>query len=413
VDPSRTPPATSTATPAVAEPRVVCRRCRRPARVCYCASLPTLETRTKVVILQHPRERDMPIGTARMASLCLPHAELHVGIRWAEHAALAAALADPARPPILLYPGPDAKDVLREPPAGPVTLIMVDGTWSQAKSVVRDNPILQALPRYAFAAPEPSQYRIRREPSVEYTSTIEALMHVLGVLEGAPERFRALLTPLRTMVDNQLACQKEAPPHSRRALRRRGPRTPRQTLPPALFRELVHGADLVCVAAEANSWPYRARDGAAEVGELVHWVACRLGTGERFEAFARPSRELSASTTFHTGLDAAQLASGGSAGDVVAAFERFLNPGDQVCTWGTHAAGLYANAGGALPGDSIDLRAIARREARRKIGCLESFAGSIGAAGASEAPLGSGRAGRRLAMMVDIVRSWRASQVVR
>jgi DTW domain-containing protein YfiP len=416
VDPSRTPPAATVTTvasaSASAEPRVVCRRCRRPARVCYCASLPTLETRTKVVILQHPRERDMPIGTARMASLCLPHAELHVGIRWAEHAALAAALADPARPPILLYPGPDAKDVLREPPAGPVTLIMVDGTWSQAKSVVRDNPILQALPRYAFAAPEPSQYRIRREPSEEYTSTIEALMHVLGVLEGAPERFRALLTPLRTMVDNQLACQKEAPPQARRALRRRGPRTPRQQLPPALFRELVHGADLVCVAAEANSWPYRARE-ESEVGELVHWVAHRLGSGERFESFARPSRELSPSTLFHTGLEESQVAHARPVEEVVAAFDAFLRPGDQVCTWGTHAAGLYTSAGGALPGDTIDLRAIARREARRKIGCLESFAGSIGVAGAAEAPLGSGRAGRRLAMMVDIVRSWRASQVVR
>jgi len=120
----------------------MCLRCRRPARVCYCAALPHLPTRTRVVILQHPRERDMPIGTARMASLCLPSAELHVGVRWSEHPALAAALADPARPPILLYPGAGARDVLREPPPGPVTLVVVDGTWSQARTVVRDNPIL-------------------------------------------------------------------------------------------------------------------------------------------------------------------------------------------------------------------------------------------------------------------------------
>src|SRR5204863_4222267 len=116
----------------------------------------------------------------------------------------------------LLYPGPGARDILREPPAHPVTLVVVDGTWSQAKTVVRDNPILRALPRYAFATPEPSQYRIRREPRAEYVSTIEALMYVLGVLEGQPERFRALLEPLRTMVDNQLACQAAAPAHARR-----------------------------------------------------------------------------------------------------------------------------------------------------------------------------------------------------
>src|SRR5688572_26706512 len=142
-------------------------RCRRPTSVCYCAAIPTLPTTTRVVILQHSRERDMPIGTARMASLALPQSELHVGVSWNEHAGLRAAISDPARPAILLYPGPGAKDILAEPPRGPVTLVVVDGTWSQAKTVVRDNPILHALPRYAFVAPELSHYRIRKEPSAE------------------------------------------------------------------------------------------------------------------------------------------------------------------------------------------------------------------------------------------------------
>src|SRR3954464_6905658 len=87
------------------EPRAMCARCRRPARVCYCAALPSLVTRTRVVILQHPRERTVAIGTARMATLCRPEATLHVGMRWGDSAPLAHALADPARPPILLYPG--------------------------------------------------------------------------------------------------------------------------------------------------------------------------------------------------------------------------------------------------------------------------------------------------------------------
>src|SRR5689334_12258625 len=197
----------------------MCGRCRRPTSVCYCVALPRLETATRVVILQHPRERDMPIGTARMASLCLPQAELHVGVRWVDEP-LARALGDPSRTPILLYPDRGARDILRDPPRGPVTLVVVDGTWSQARTVVRDNPVLQALPRYAFATPEPSHYRIRREPRAEYVSTIEALMHVLGILEGEPARFRSLLEPLRAMVDAQLSCQA--------ASTRRGPRSPRR-----------------------------------------------------------------------------------------------------------------------------------------------------------------------------------------
>ena len=53
--------------------------------------------------------------------------------------------------------------------------MVVDGTWSQAKKVVRENPLLSSLPRYAFQPPAPSEYRIRREPQENYVSTIEAL----------------------------------------------------------------------------------------------------------------------------------------------------------------------------------------------------------------------------------------------
>ena len=146
----------------IAEPRATCGTCRRPMSVCYCSHVRPITARTRVVLLQHPKERDMPIGTARMASLCLPGSELHVGVQWEGHAALARALSDPERPAALLYPGPGAVDVLAHPPGHPVTLVVVDGTWWQAKTLVRDNPTLAALPRFAFRPPTPSQYRIRR-----------------------------------------------------------------------------------------------------------------------------------------------------------------------------------------------------------------------------------------------------------
>src|SRR5262245_45120456 len=272
----------------------MCARCRRPVRVCYCRALPRIDTSTRVVILQHPRERDMPIGTARMASLCLPRAELHVGVRWVDEP-IARALGDPTRTPILLYPGRGARDILRDRPAGPITLVVVDGTWSQARTVVRDNPVLQALPRYAFAAPEPSHYRIRREPRAEYVSTIEALMHVLGALEGEPARFRSLLAPLHAMVDAQLACQAQS--------QRTGPRCPRAARPPrAVVPDLFthRFGDLVCVVGEPNVWPHRA--GLSHAPELVHWVACRVASGELFDVVAAPEAPLSPSTAYHSEL---------------------------------------------------------------------------------------------------------------
>ena len=52
----------------------------RPERVCYCAHVVPIETRTRVILLQHSRERRMPVGTARMAHLALPQSVLRVGV---------------------------------------------------------------------------------------------------------------------------------------------------------------------------------------------------------------------------------------------------------------------------------------------------------------------------------------------
>lgn len=361
--------------------------------MCYCAVLPRLETTTRVVILQHRRERDMPIGTARMASLCLPQAELHVGVDWSARAPVARALADPDRPPVLLYPGPDARDILREPPIGPVTLVVVDGTWAQARSVVRDNALLRALPRYAFAAPEPSRYRIRREPRPEYCSTIEALMHVLGVLEGDPARFRALLVPFEAMIDAQLACEASAPAQR---VRRARPRPTRPNLPQEIA---ARWQDLLCVVGEANAWPYRAGT-PTPPAELVHWLAYRPSDGTLFDAIAAPRGALSPSTSFHSELTAGELAAGMTPEALVERFAAFVRPTDVVCSWGEHAPALFTAMRGALPATRLDLQQVARRHARRKVGALEAHAGAVVA-------LGRGRGGRRLAMLAALVRTWR------
>lgn len=380
------------------EPRPLCARCRRPPAVCYCHALPLLETRTRVVILQHPRERDMPIGTARMASLCLPQASLHVGLRWDGHPELARILAEPGRTPILLSPAPDARDILRDPPRGPVTLVVVDGTWSQARSVVRDNPVLRALPRYAFVAPQPSQYRIRREPQAEYVSTIEALMYVLGALEGEAEKFRALLAPLSAMVDAQLAANRHTP---RYRLRKRvpGPNGPR--IPEPVQSRF---ASLVCVVGESNAWPFRDRE-RLYPEELVHWTAERVATGERLSVVAAPRQPLSPSTPFHTELSAEVLAGAGPLAALVAAAEAFWRPGDVVCGWGHHSANLLASAGAHLPAERLDLRAALQRLRNDKLGGLEEVARALAlSADGGEVP---GRAGRRLAILASLVRSWR------
>ena len=173
--------------------RELCLRCRRPRRACYCPHLRPVESATRTCFLQHPRERKTAIGTARMAHLSLPNSELHQGVSFEDHPRVRALAA--AEGTALLFPGAESVDpaALRGP--RPRAVIVVDGTWSQARKVVKQNPFLQALPRLAFTPERPSNYRIRAEPSAECVSTIEAVVHLLGALEGAPERFRPSSRP--------------------------------------------------------------------------------------------------------------------------------------------------------------------------------------------------------------------------
>jgi DTW domain-containing protein YfiP len=192
--------------------RPFCRTCLRPEGHCDCADLPRIETRTRVVLLQHPREARLARCSARLAHLALPNSELHRGVAFEADARVREVCARPGA--ALLYPG-------AAPRAGaPVdTLVAVDGTWAQAAKMLKLNPSLAALPRVSLRPARPSGYGdLRREPAPDHLSTLEAVALALGELEGSPERFEPLVDVFRRGVERQLAIARGA----RRSPRHRG-----------------------------------------------------------------------------------------------------------------------------------------------------------------------------------------------
>lgn len=389
------------------DPRASCARCLRPVKLCWCEHLTTLDTKTRVVLLQHPKERDLAIGTARMATLCLPNSELHVGVEWSGSAALNRALSDPERPAALLYPGPGAIDVLEHPPGRPITLVVIDGTWWQTRNVLKKNPALAALPRYAFRPPSPSDYRIRREPHAACVSTIEALTYVLGALEGSADRFRAMLKPFRAMIDAQIECEKRL--HAGRLRKPRGPRPPKDA-PSSPLRDATR--DVVCLTVEANAWPRR-EDGTPTERrpELVQWVAHRVSTGESVECVVCPRNPIGPGVPSQTGLTREALAEGISLDASRAVWRAFVREGDLVCAWGDFHEGLFEDAEMALPAARVDLRKVARGEVGGNVGAPGDYLARLGGDRERDAasPMGQGRAGRRLAEIAAVVRRLRAA----
>ena len=169
----------------------------------FCAHLQVLPTRTRVMLLQHPRERRMAIGTARMAHLSLPNSVLRVGTDFSTGSSGGRAAWRAPSPPLVLFPGAQAVDVAALAAPSPVTLIVLDGTWWQARKLLKLNPALAALPRVAFTPSQPSQYLIRRQPADFCVSTIEALAEVLDALEPGDQSFARILDPFHAMVAKQ------------------------------------------------------------------------------------------------------------------------------------------------------------------------------------------------------------------
>jgi DTW domain-containing protein len=195
-----------------------CPSCGKRTELCVCSHVRPVETRTEVLILQHPQEPDRELGSARLAQLCLTRASLRVGLSWRN---LAAALGRPATPAqwMVLYLGSARPD-----PAGPrlvaldrrgepladqraalatrTGLVALDGTWSQAKALWWRNPWLLKLQRVVLAPLAASLYSmLRREPRAEAISTLESLALALAELEGRPEIVAELERPFRKLLE--------------------------------------------------------------------------------------------------------------------------------------------------------------------------------------------------------------------
>jgi len=196
--------------------RARCCACFKPVAHCICTLIEPVSNRTFVSILQHPRERFHAIGTARIAELGLVRSRIVVP-RDCFTRSLEQRF-DVAPGTGLLFPHPEARLVEdlseRERPAG---LVVLDGTWSQARRLYRANPWLHALPHFALSPPAPTRYRIRKAPRRELVSTLEAIVRALEILEPETQGIPALLDVFDAMIDRQIEHQGRNPRRRRRA----------------------------------------------------------------------------------------------------------------------------------------------------------------------------------------------------
>jgi len=367
-----------------------CLGCFRPLRDCYCAAIPSIDNQTEVLILQHRRERFHPFNTARMVHKALRNSSLLV-----DHTPGLAARFAPRPGAGLLYPGPSA-ELLENLPLDqrPEQLVVIDGTWHHAKTLVRDIPALHDLPRYQIAPTEPSRYRIRREPSAQLLSTVEATVAALRALEPATCGFDQLLGAFYDMVENQLAHPKSKDGWRRNVARNRFGRN----IPTAILGNLEH----VVVAYGESVANDCDRDAAARVP--VYWTAQRIGTGERFACAIQHHARLPASLLAHFELTDETFKNALPLQKAQATWKAFQRPNDVVAVYNYGTARLLRHitnqSAACLVLKSVDFNP------QRRYSTLDELVTAEGlTVAAAQHP---GRAGKRLASIVALIGHLRA-----
>jgi DTW domain-containing protein YfiP len=148
-------------------------------RVCVCADVPVIATRTRIVIVRHRSEQTRSSNTGRLAHLALPNSEI------IDHA-VEGELVDPARiaqpGTWILWPEGEPRTVAPVPP--PARLIILDGTWQQARRMRQRLPGVRGLPVLRLPDQAAQRDRLRESPGFGLVSTIEAIARALRLLEG-------------------------------------------------------------------------------------------------------------------------------------------------------------------------------------------------------------------------------------
>ncbi|XP_046402615.1 tRNA-uridine aminocarboxypropyltransferase 2 isoform X3 [Ischnura elegans] len=188
----------------------------RPSAVCWCPFLPAtrLKIHCRLVVLQHPAEERRCLRTVPMLmqSLEAGSCVIFKGKKFPSNSqelhrsgSLYEILS--SQDSVLLYPSRDAKDITEVVGEGrqrPQHLIVIDGTWDQARSIYHNSPMLKSLKQVKLSLGSASEYVIRTQPSEGCLSTLEAAAQALSILEDQPSMRQELLAPLHALCSFQL-----------------------------------------------------------------------------------------------------------------------------------------------------------------------------------------------------------------
>ncbi|BBL88286.1 DTW domain-containing protein [Vibrio rotiferianus] len=186
-----------------------CSQCGKSRKACICQWIVPLANEVELIILQHMSEEHRPLGTARILNLSLNHCTCLIGEDFSDNDALNALLEDDAYQHFILYPSEQSlclSTLSADESAAvkKIRLILLDGTWKKAYKMWQLSTNLHAIPTVKLPENLQGHYTIRKAPSENSLSTVEAGYHALSLVEPDKD-FEPLLTAFEKMIEFQIA----------------------------------------------------------------------------------------------------------------------------------------------------------------------------------------------------------------
>jgi len=201
----------------IKEPRIKCYKCMRPSSSCICKHTNPIQTKTRFIILMHPKEyKKEKNGTGHMTRLQLENSEILVGVDFTNNKRVNEILTNEKSCSFLLYPGKDNFNLSVRESSETLSFVgnsphifILDGTWPCARKMLKLSKNLQKLKRLSFDNKIKSKFIIKQQPASLCLSTIESVYTVLNLLkEGGVEQCdtKSFLIPFEKMIHYQVEC---------------------------------------------------------------------------------------------------------------------------------------------------------------------------------------------------------------
>ena len=194
--------------------REKCYKCYRPKSSCMCSYINAVDTKTKFVILMHPKEfKKVKNNTGFFTHLSLSNSEVFIGIDFSKHKRINEIIS--THESYILFPSSNAVNLsdtnvnLNVAMDKPMAIFLIDSTWACTKKMFTLSQNLNQLKHMSFTTEKISQYQIKEQPESNYLSTIESTLVVLQLLNKRSvenikdEELNGFLNPFFKMIEYQ------------------------------------------------------------------------------------------------------------------------------------------------------------------------------------------------------------------